>query len=342
MKNFNSYLEKSQVAWRTIHIVDQRHGMQNGLSRPWILPTEKWTEGLWPGIRIALPDYVDDPKDGIEVHKGAHNLKSSWVQCANLYFPFRSPQGMALLTEFLKLHVAPGIESVERIELEYAEDPPLNPQALLGEPDGGKRGANQTSPDLAFIVRTKKGKGLVLAENKLTEHSFYSCSGRKKEVSNPDRGRCLDWPKLQEDSLEQCWQRQWRQGKRKNRKYWEYLRFSEHGKQILSRCPAATAGYQLFRQQALAEAIATIGDYDLVVSCVAYDVRNDTLVHCLRSTGVDNFATGWSSLFEGRALFATWTHQEWVCWVRMHDDEREWADWLTYVESRYGYTEIDD
>lgn len=337
MKDFDSYLGELQTAWRVGNIAEQRDGLQNGVSRPWILPAASWTEGLWQGIRMTLRDYVNDPKDGIQVHKGAHNLKSSWVLCANLYFPFRSPRGLALLAAFLKSRVSPDIESVERLELEHAEEAPLDPQTLLGEPDGGRRGANQTSPDVAFVVRTRRGQGLVLAENKLTEHSFYRCSGRKKEVANPDPSRCLDWPKLQDDSLGQCWQRQWARSQGKNRRYWEHLRFSEHGKRTLTRCPAATAGYQLFRQQALAEAIATNSKYDLVASCVAYDARNDALVHCLRCTGVDNFATGWGRLFEGHAVFATWTHQEWVAWVREHDETREWADWLAYVETRYEY-----
>lgn len=334
VKDFDSYLGEHQTAWRVDNIADQRRGLQNGVSRSWILPAEAWTDGLWPGIRSSLPAYT---KDRIEVHKGAHNLKSSWILCANLYFPFRSPGGLALLAAFLKSRVSQDIESVERVELEYAEKPPLDPQTLLGEPDGGRRGANQTSPDVAFIVRTKSCEGLVLVENKLTEHSFYRCSGRKKEAANPDPTRCLDWPKIQADSLRQCWQRQWEQSQGKPRRYWEYLRFSEHGMRTLTRCPAATAGYQLFRQQALAEAIATSPKYGLVASCVAYDARNDALLHCLRGTGVDDFTTGWGGLFEGRAAFTTWTHQDWVSWVREHDDAGEWADWLTYVETRYEY-----
>jgi hypothetical protein len=226
---------------------------------------------------------------------------------------------------------------VERVELEYAEKPPLDAQTLLGEPAEGVRGANQTSPDVAFIALMKTGKGLVLVENKLTEHSFYGCSGRKKGVANPDPSRCLDWPKIQADSLGQCWQRQWAQSQGRPRRYWEHLRISEHGKHMLTRCPAATAGYQLFRQQALAEAIATSPKYGFVASCVAYDARNDALVHCLRGTGVDSFATGWGRLFEGRVAFATWTHQEWVSWVRDHDDAREWVNWLAYIEARYEY-----
>ena len=74
----------------------------------------------------------------------------------------------------------------------------------------------------------------------------------------------------------------------------------------------------------------------LVVSCVAVDERNEVLAACLRGTGIPNLSD-WSSLFQGNARFAVFTHQQWVEWVRSHDANGQWRDWLSYVESRYGY-----
>lgn len=86
-------MAQHQIAWRQKHIADKRRGTQNGQTRPWILPPELWEEGLWPGIRsgsvCSLPEYLITPGKKVEKHKGVHNLKSSWVLCANLYFPFR-------------------------------------------------------------------------------------------------------------------------------------------------------------------------------------------------------------------------------------------------------------
>lgn len=336
MIGFDRHLGDIQVAWRRDHISERRSGEQNGKARPWILPGEVWAEGLWPGIRKSLPAYLAET--GVEKHEGCHNLKSSWMLCANLYFPFRQPEGRALVAGFLRKQVSPRIQSVEEVELEYEEAPPFDPQSLLGEPEGGGRGANQTSPDVAFIVRTDSGRGLVLTENKLVEHSFYPCAGRRASVHNPALQRCMDWEKLQADLPGRCWQMHWEKGRRKNRRYWNHLRLSEHACKSLKCCPAATAGYQLFRQQALAEGIAAGDRYDLVASCVAYDQRNDNLIHCLRGTGVEDFASGWGDLFDGRAIFKTWTHQQWVAWVRQHDVAGRWQDWLEYVATRYGYT----
>jgi hypothetical protein len=268
---------------------------------------------------------------------GVHNLKSSWVQCANLYFPFgAAEEGRSLLAGFLRAHVSPDIQSVEALELEYAEEENshLHPSPLLGE-QGGSRGSGQTSPDVAFLVNG--GRGLILMENKFVEHSFYRCSARTKKGSdarpaNPDLSRCNDTVALISGFETLCHQAAW------GRRYWELLAPVTNREMAASLrcCPAARAGYQLFRQHALAEGMAASSKYDLVVSCLAVDERNETLRRCLRSTGIPD-AWEWGDLFPGKAEFCVFSHQQWVAWVRAHDDGK-WADWLDYVGSRYGYT----
>ena len=218
--------------------------------------------------------------------------------------------------------------------MEYAECGKLHPSVLLGE-GGGSRGAGQTSPDLALLVN--EGQGLVLVENKFVEHSFYSCSahspkGSARRAGNPDPSRCDKASAVLDDPQSMCHQVVW------GRRYWEYLAPVANRERISSLrcCPAARAGYQLFRQQALAEGIAASGKYDMVLSCVALDERNDTLQGCLRSTGIAD-VRDWGDLLRGRARFAVFTHQQWVAWVRTHNRDGLWADWLSYVESRYGY-----
>lgn len=335
---FNREVEAAQVAWRKYHVEVSEYGWQNGKQRPWILPKTHWEEGLWPGIRSSsenpLQRYLDTT--GVQKHLGVHNLKSSWVLGANLYFAHRLDR--RLLGRFLAERIDQRIVGIDRLELEYAEDPPLDPTALLGEPKG-KRGANQTSPDIAFIVTLQTGgRGLILTENKFTEHSFYPCSGRKKEHRNPDPQRCLDAQAVIQNPATQCYLLHWETRRRTNRTYWHYLNISRSGRRTLRHCPAATAGYQLFRQQALAEAIAQKSDvYDLVVSAVAYDARNKGLVRSMKGAGIGNFSTDWAGLFDGQTRFTSFTHQDWVHWVRTHDANGQWDDWLGWVAERYGY-----
>lgn len=59
------------------------------------------------------------------------------------------------------------------------------------------------------------------------------------------------------------------------------------------------------------------------------------MINCLKSTGIDNFTTGWSELFKGKSEFKTFTHQQWVEWVRYNDSRELWADWLEYINKRY-------
>ena len=335
MNNFNGYVEDCQTSWRRTAPINQEHGWQNGKSYSWILPREYWEQGLWPGIRSdssnSLPAYLS--KNNIHRHDGSHNLKSSWMLCANLYFPFR--RDTALLANFLKDKVLSSVKTVNSVELEYAAPSPLDPSTLLGEPHG-QRGKNQTSPDVAFIVSLNDGsEGLILTENKFTEHSFYACSGRDKTYENPDISRCMNFKLVMSNIKTNCYQTHWEHGDRTNRKYWDYLQFTDRAHVSLRRCPAANAGYQLFRQQALAEAIAKNGPYSKVVSCVAYDDRNDTLLSCLRSTGVQDFTQDWSPLFQGKAGFASFTHQQWVNWVRHNDHTGSWTEWVKYIEDRY-------
>ena len=336
---FDQEVNAAQTAWRARHALTKEYGSQNGHRRPWILPRIDWEAGLWPGIRKestnSLSAYVDD--NGIQKHLGVHNLKSSWVLCANLYFAHkRDPR---LLATFLANSVDNRIVEIRRLELEWAEKHPLDPTTLLGEPKGS-RGANQTSPDIAFIVGLEGGtQGLVLTENKFVEHSFYPCAGRKKEHKNPNPNRCFDAELVIGDPDTQCHLLNWETESRRNRRYWDYVRISDVGRSRLRQCPAAVAGYQLFRQQALAEALAESGKYDLVVTSVAYDERNEDLIRSMKSAGIRDFTKDWGTTFVGKARFTSFSHQAWIRWVREYDVDAKWRDWLEWVVERYEFAE---
>jgi len=333
--SFDRDMEDMQVRWRERNIEVQAHSFQNGLSRPWILPASRWEDGLWPplrsGDRWPVVDYLR--AHDVSRHTGSHNLKSSWVSGANLYFPFgQSEGGRRLLATYLASRVDERVRSVDSIELEYAETGDLSPSRLLGE-EGGSRGSGQTSPDIAFLINA--GAGLLLVENKLTEHSFYPCSARKTTGSvakpgNPDAGRCTLTAALAQDAVPLCHQQAW------GRKYWETLQGVVDRQRIsdLPWCPAAKAGYQLFRQQALAEGLAESGNYEFVVSAVALDERNKTLTGSLKSSGLGD-VRDWSGLFCGRASFRVFTHQDWAAWVRANDAQGAWGDWAAWVAARY-------
>ena len=245
LPSLSKLMERHQVEWRKSNVSSTDMGTWQGEPYPWIVPRNLWEEGLWPGIRTGsdnpLTSYLK--QTGVQKHSGVHNLKSSWVLCANLYFPFRrSDCDRSMLASFLRQHVACQIESLDKIELEYSEgeDIGLHPSQLLGE-TGGSRGAGQTSPDLGLVVNG--GRGLVLVENKFTERDFSNCSARNHKGStvregNPNPDRCNDPLAVLSDPAGQCHQSAW------GRRYWERLAAVTDRAALAAMpyCPAARRG----------------------------------------------------------------------------------------------------
>ncbi|MDD4223896.1 MAG: hypothetical protein PHD87_04860 [Candidatus Cloacimonetes bacterium] len=336
--SFKDQVAEKQVEWRQKNIKDTRkEKWNNGVEYGHLLPKDIWEQGLWEGIRDQLTGYIKENK--IQPHVMKHSLRSSWVINANLYYPIRAmPIFTSLFKEFVSTNLGVKVTDISLVELEFCYDrnDHLHPANLLGERDaGGRRGAGQTSPDIAFIFTTNAGNGIILTECKYTESSFYPCTARREEnkgdkLGNPDPRRCLQRPDLIDftDAVN-CHQFQW------GRQYWSLLKLSNAGLKSLYCCPAAKNGYQLFRQQALAEGIAKSGRFSQVVSAVAYDAENAPLQGCLKTSGVQNWTETWGKLFQGKAQFYSWTHQDWVQFVRKNQLNGSCQKWLDYVQERY-------
>ena len=339
MNSFDQWMKDRQAEWRRTHVASQEHGKWR--SRPYahILPKDLWEEGLWPGKAVSRKTRCQYTFR--ELASESTNMPTTSIArgcyAPTCTFPSGgSADGKALFASFLKRRVAVEIDSLEEIELEYEDrDSRLRPSHVLGE-EGGTRGAHQTSPDLGLLVNG--GQGLVLVENKLTEDSFYKCSawkhkGSRRLPGNPDSHHCNNPLAVAKDYASQCHQHHPAWGRR----YWEHLApvVDEEALASLPHCPAMRDGFQLFRQHALAEGMAQSGRYNLVVSAVAVDERNDELDAALKRSGIAGLRQ-WEQLFKGRARFAVFTHQEWVGWVQERDTAGRWSDWLGYVSSRYG------
>ena len=340
MTAFRDAMHADQMAWKARRLPHVREaGWWMGRQYDHILPRRASAENLWPGLRDGglrpLEPWL--VANEVQPHKGRDNLLSSWTLCANLYFPFgTTPEARALAAGFLRAQTGLPIAEVRVVELEYALPAPLDPGTLLGEQDG-KRGANQTSPDVAFEITLDDGReALVLTEVKFVEHSFYNCSGCKALAPADRRTTCWDLSHVLADPTARC-----AHAATRGRRYWDHLAgpMSAADPAVRTRrCPAANGGYQLFRQQALAEALADTSDLAAVVSSVAYDARNAGLMAAVASSGLSDLRTGWGPMFAGQAGFVVWSHQAWFRWVAGAEDAPAWAsDWLAWVGERYGY-----
>ena len=266
MSDFNEEMSNYQEAWRKTD-PDTRtlpYGMQSKYVRSWILPKDDWEKGLWHGIRNTKGDRENESlaayikNNRVQKHTGSHNLKSSWMLCDNLYFPFRGNRGgsaQQLISGFLRENICSNLKRVTNIELEF-EHEAADINRKLGESRSGSRGQGQTSPDVAFIFETDEGEiGIILTEVKFNEHSFYRCSGRNKDYGIKDSMKCRRFEEIYNNIDEGCYQRSsgWEKATGDKRRYWNQLTLSDEAKHKLKYCPAAIAGYQLFRQQAYAE-----------------------------------------------------------------------------------------
>lgn len=335
--------ETYQIQWRGKHpLAGGKWGWQNGVQREHILPANQWQLGLWQPIRNSVAEYIR--VSGIQPNQGKHNLKSSWTQCINLFYPVRwDNEFKSMFAGFLEQVLDLETINIEEIEFEYAAPGKLEPKRLLGEM-GGMKGSMQTSPDIAVLFNYENGKsGIYLIENKYVEHHFYDCSGAKKTLGkkyserglppNKNPERCKKVVELYWHPDQMCQQQAW------GRKYWALLKKTINESKIkdCGQCPAMTDGYQLFRQQALTQGIADSGLFDYVVSGVAYDQRNHELMSCMKSIGIDDFTTGWADLFKGKVDFCCFEHPQFVQYVRKHSKSERIEKWADYISARYDY-----
>ena len=341
-ETFDQQVESYQISWRRKNrLLEGKWSFYRGKPREHILLEDSWMQAIWEPIRDALSQYI--AVNNIQPSSQKNNLKSSWVQCINLFFPLRcNPDMKRLFMSFLTRRLGIKVISIEALEFEYAAPGNLEPKRLLGE-HGGSRGSGQTSPDVAVIFGCEDGKsGIYLVENKYTEHHFYKCSGADTKQSrshikmelppnhNPDR--CRDVKEVYRNPHSMCHQQEW------GRRYWDLLRNSidEDSLKTLEVCPALTDGYQLFRQQAYAQGIANSGLFDFVISGVVYDQRNAALIGCLKGVGLENFANDWPRLFNTSVKFHCFTHQELVSWIT-RSRSNFIKEWGKYVIDRYDY-----
>jgi len=114
---FKDQQRNRQIDWRKNNISIKESGIQNGREYAHIIPKRIWEENLWIGIRTELTKYLAEK--GVQAHSGTHNLLSSWVSCANLYFLIRMDQEFRrLMLGFLQEKIDARITAIEHVRSE--------------------------------------------------------------------------------------------------------------------------------------------------------------------------------------------------------------------------------
>lgn len=319
-----------QIRWKKENLpLIKDSGYQNKVTYQHILPKRDVKYNFYDNIYESIMDYAS--RNSVKPHTGIHNMLSSWVLCANYYWPFNNANGFLWLRDYLNTKLNNMITEIVSFDLEFMDDDiKYQPKHLLGE-DDGMRGSGQTSPDLAVTFTDKKGeKGIILIESKFTEHSFYQCSGYMKtkpgKPVNHDKNRCRNTALLVKSGFNDCHLKSW------GRKYWEILKNDLHNEYFigLDECPAIRSAYQLLRQQALAKGLQD--KYKIVINAVFYDKRNEMLINSMKLAGLNDFGYSWQNLFPG--LNHLWLdHNEW--WGFAKNNSNDYMKWIDYIENRY-------
>ncbi len=252
---------RRQIAWKRRHwpeLPDGEHVKNPGHFYPHLLPTSRADLNLFPAVRDQVLHYIKDER--IERHIEAPNLRSSQVSCFNFLFPLRINLDAA---RTVLAPLLPGLSHVQAIEFEVTGGPAATRH--LGEPPGGKRGANATSIDATIEWLDKQSRlRLTLLEWKYTEEGYGGCGGYASK-GNPDRGLCerLDATSTRSAAIN-CYLASGGSVRLK-RRYWDLVRPEWIAALAgIAGCPFRGPLYQLLRQELLADWLRSSGRYDLV------------------------------------------------------------------------------
>ena len=334
--SFDAEMTDRQVRWRRHNVDTAEAGVQNKVTYPWLLPRWAWQQGLWPPLRGEGPAVAADvpgSAPGAPAFGRAQPQELVGLGGQSL-LPLRSsPQtaadcwpGSCAATSTLgcsrwtrssssgpaTASSARGRCSARRAALAAAVRPRRTSRCASTAATACCWSRTSSSSTPSTLARRASAAGRSGAPATRTPRAATTCPAL---LADPGR----------------CHQASW------GRQYWERLYDAIDAGAFagLPCCPASRAGYQLLRQQALAEALAHTGRYGFVVSAVALDARNVGLARSLKSSGLPD-VRDWGRLFRGRASFAVFTHQDWVTWVRARDPEGSWRAWAGWIAERYG------
>ncbi|MFC1937912.1 hypothetical protein ACFLWY_05095 [Chloroflexota bacterium] len=325
-ENFRSQMEAKQNAYKRDVLKLEACGKWRGKCYHHILPEEKWQYNLFEGSREQVINYFAE--NHIAWHQQKHNLLSSQVLCINLFFPLR--RYLDVLKPLLSAH----FDDVKRIlDIDFEYTGPCQKDYFH---EGGVRGQNRTSSDVAIIWENKDyNKNVLLLEFKFAEPGFGECSRQ----GNPNQRRCQSVKSVIKAPDKECWRAI------RGRKYWQTILSdtSPFRRDMLTTeryCPFRYDFYQLMRNQLLAHCIETDSQlgFRRADFGVIYHADNEDLLRMARPFGGErNPLKAWPKLLkdDSRFRFHTFTIQELVSVVNGALPEGLNV-WRAYLKQRYG------
>lgn len=302
---------------------------------PHILPEADWRLNLFPPIAAAAEAYLH--AENIEIHSENANLRSSQFACLNALFPLRLNLDAArtFLTPCL-----PGVRRVLSIEFEVTGDAAA--LAFMGDPPGGKRGANRTSIDavVEWLDDAEPSPHATkphctFIEWKYTEEGFGSCGGYASK-GNPNPRVCETLDPLKNPATS-CYLASGASA-RVRRHYWRHTPPTWlNALAGATGCPFRGPLYQLWRQRLLAEHFASTGRYS-GVNLVAIHWQGNSSLAALPPalSGAARPKESVGQLWNRAA--GPFTEVSIEALLRAYDaaPTSQLSEWREYVRERYG------
>lgn len=321
VQDFRDRMEDKQSVYKTEALGIKHMGPGKGGYHPHILPEDSWSLNLWKDISYDAIQWF--AQSGIAWHRHKHNMLSSQVMCVNTFYPLK--ERLDMLKPWLSRRF--DVKSIIDLDFEY-----VGPEDYFNE--GGRRGGNRTSSDLAVIWEDRdKRRNMLLLEFKFTERSFGECSQDK----NPDRRRCMSSRAVVRSPRTQCYRA------RAGRTYWSHVISAESPILVdrlkaMRHCPFRYDFYELMRGQMLAHCIESDSraGFHAVDFGVIYHAGNEELLEMSHPfAGEGNPLRAWASMLKDPDTFHTFTVQDFVQSIEggLPDDLKGWRE---YLRQRYG------
>ncbi|GDX83678.1 hypothetical protein LBMAG42_54890 [Deltaproteobacteria bacterium] len=315
-------------------VPDGAHAKYTNHTYPHILPDSDWRLNLFAPIAAQAEAYLR--AENIEIHSEKANLRSSQFACLNVLFPLR------LNLDAARAFLAPCLPGVRRVlSVEFEVTGNDDALAFMGDPPGGKRGANRTSIDAVVewlndthdTPQTKPHCTFI--EWKYTEEGFGSCGGYASK-GNPNPRVCETLDPLK-NPVASCYLASGASS-RVRRNYWKHTPPTWLTALAgATGCPFRGPLYQLWRQRLLADHFASTGRYSSVNLVAVHWSANASLADvppALRGAAQPKETVGqlWNRATGG------FTELPIEALLRAYDDAptSQLSEWREYVRERYG------
>ncbi len=321
VQTFRERMEDKQSVFKTEILGIKQMGLLRGNPYPHVLPEDAWSLNLWR--EIAYDAIKHFAQSEIVWHPSKHNMLSSQVLCANIFYPLREHLNV--------IHTW-----MQSCQLDVGEVVDLNFNFVSHKNYLHERDDRGLPPiaDLSITwVDMAKRRNLLLLSFKFAEANLGECS----PAGNPNPKRCYVSSKVVGSPRSQCYRVQ------QGRRYWDVINSAsgplwKDSLVIEKYCPFRYDFFHLMRGQLLAHCIQSDSKsgYDRAEFGILYHASNSELLQMALSFDDErNPFKVWPTLLHKPETFHAFTLQDFFATLE-RSLPLDLTGWRQYLNQRYG------